>query len=59
MKKFLLSVLVLSALSAAALSLFACGKKGDGESVGEKIDDALEKDGPMENAGEKVDDAMN
>ena len=56
--------LILFAL--AALALTSCGKRGDAEKAGEKIDNAIEdtkdgakdlidKDGPAENAGEKVD----
>jgi hypothetical protein len=58
MKKTLLSVLTLTAISAAALTFFSCGKRGEGEKVGEKIDNIFKKDGPMEQAGEKVDEAL-
>lgn len=65
MKKILLGILVVLAVSAAAVTFMACGKRGDGEKAGEKLDDAMdqskdvfEKDGPMEKAGEKVDHAV-
>jgi hypothetical protein len=58
MKKILITVLVLSAVSATALSLFGCGKRGEGEKAGEKMDNIFKKDGPMEEAGEKVDKAL-
>lgn len=61
--------LFLLALALGALTLIACGKKGDAEKAGEKVDDAIEdtkdgakdlidKDGPLENAGEKVDEKL-
>jgi hypothetical protein len=58
MKKFLLGILALLAISAGALTFLACGKRGEGEKTGEKIDNVFKKDGPMEKAGEKVDDAL-
>jgi hypothetical protein len=59
----------LFAFALGALSLTGCGKNGDAEKAGEKIDDAIEdtkdgakdlidKDGPVENAGEKVDEKL-
>jgi hypothetical protein len=66
-----LSLLFVFLLTAALASpmLSACGKKGDAEKAGEKVDEAIEdtkdaaedavdKDGPVEDAGEKVDDAV-
>ena len=64
---FLFLILLAAALSAPMLS--ACGKQGDAEKAGEKVDeaiddtkdaaeDAFDKDGPVEDAGEKVDDAL-
>ena len=53
----------------AMATAYGCGKKGNGESAGEKVDEAVDeakngpsdlfdKDGKAENAGEKVDKAL-
>lgn len=58
--------LALLLLTLVPLGLAGCGKRGDAEKAGEKVDKAIEdtkdgakdmidKDGPLENAGEKVD----
>lgn len=65
----LIRLLVLLAISAALVTAYGCGKRGDAEKAGEKIDETMEEaqeeagdmmdqDGPMEDAGEKADDAM-
>jgi hypothetical protein len=61
-------ILMLAIVSALAVA-YGCGKRGDGENAGEKIDEAVDeakngpddlfdKDGKAENAGEKVDEAL-
>lgn len=56
-------------LAMSLTAFYGCGKKGGGESAGEKVDDAVheagngpkdlfDKDGKAENAGEKVDKAL-
>jgi hypothetical protein len=53
----------------ALATAYGCGKKGNGENAGEKVDEAVDeakngpgdlfdKDGKAENAGEKVDEAL-
>ena len=60
---------VLLGVVIALATAYGCGKKGNGESAGEKIDEAVDeakngpsdlfdKDGKAENAGEKVDKAL-
>jgi hypothetical protein len=61
--------MLLAAVVASLTVAYGCGKKGNGESAGEKIDEAVDeakngpddlfdKDGKAENAGEKVDEAL-
>lgn len=53
----------------ALATAYGCGKKGNGETAGEKVDEAVDeakngpddlfdKDGNAENAGEEVDQAL-
>ena len=62
-------LMLLLAVVIAMTTAYGCGKKGDGESAGEKVDEAVDeakngpsdlfdKDGKAENAGEKVDKAL-
>ena len=63
--RFILLLSVVMSLTA----FYGCGKKGNAESAGEKVDEAVDeakngpkdlfdKDGKAENAGEKVDKAL-
>ena len=67
--KKLFPALLLALTAMAALSMTACGSRGEAEKAGEKVDEAVdgaadqaedmsEGDGPAEEAGEKVDDAV-
>ncbi len=62
-------ILLLVAVALTLTVAYGCGKKGNSEKAGEKVDDALheagngpkdlfDKDGPVEDAGEKVDKAL-
>ena len=62
-------LLLLLGVVIALATAYGCGKKGNGESAGEKVDEAVDeakngpsdlfdKDGKAENAGEKVDKAL-
>jgi hypothetical protein len=53
----------------ALATAYGCGKKGNGETAGEKVDEAVDeakngpddlfdKDGKAENAGEEIDEAL-